>query len=123
MKRILIVEDHSALAEVEQLICTIEGYDVRVFHSGEEGIADYDQFQPHLVILDLVLAGDMTGYEVVNRLAKKSWPTKILIVSGQIGPAGIPEFGSLDYVQTLAKPFDNAELIRRIGRMLDADAA
>src|SRR4029077_537304 len=61
MKKVLIIEDYYALADIESLLCTMEGYEVKVAKSGDEGLAAFVEFQPDLVLLDLMLPGDLSG--------------------------------------------------------------
>ena len=46
MKKVLIIEDYYALADIESLLCTMEGYEVKVAKSGDEGLAAFVEFQP-----------------------------------------------------------------------------
>lgn len=59
--RLLIVEDDPETAEVLQAWLQLEGYDVRIAASGDEGLATAAHFDPHFVLLDMqlpVLQGD-----------------------------------------------------------------
>ena len=45
MKKVLIIEDYYALADIELLLCTMEGYEVRVAKSGDEVIERVHRLQ------------------------------------------------------------------------------
>jgi len=66
MKRVLIIDDEPALARLLSL--ALQGrYDVRVANSGKSGLAAAREFQPDIVLLDIVLP-DMTGGDVCSAL-------------------------------------------------------
>jgi DNA-binding response OmpR family regulator len=80
MKKILIVEDDQLVANIYRNKFCLEGYRVEVALDGEVGLALAHSFQPHLVLLDLMLP-KMTGLEVLTKLrAEKGFETLPVIV-------------------------------------------
>jgi two-component system OmpR family response regulator len=66
MKRVLIIDDEPALTRLLSL--ALKGrYDVRAANSGKSGLLTAGEFQPDIVLLDIVLP-DMTGGEVCSAL-------------------------------------------------------
>ncbi|CAK0780505.1 Histidine kinase [Gammaproteobacteria bacterium] len=65
--RILVVEDDVVVAETTVLWLTMEGYEVRVAHTGEAALEQVLPFQPQVVLLDIGLPG-MDGYTTARRL-------------------------------------------------------
>lgn len=65
--RILVVEDDLVVAESTGLWLTMEGYDVRITHTGEEALEQAPSFQPQVVLLDIGLPG-MDGYATAQHL-------------------------------------------------------
>lgn len=121
MKKVLIIEDYYALADIESLLCTMEGYEVRVAKSGDEGLGVYSEFHPDLVLLDLMLPGEMSGTQVLERIrADHGDVTKVLVVSALVNATTTPKLEAYGNVQTLAKPFKIKELASRIQAMLAA---
>ena len=118
MKKVLIVEDYYALADIESLLCTMEGYEVNVAKSGEEGLTTFAKFQPDLVLLDLMLPGEITGTQVLERIRETDKNTKVLVVSALINPSTAPKLEAQGNVSTLAKPFKIKDLAARIQAML-----
>ena len=112
MSRILIVEDESAIAELEKDYLELSGFEVEVANDGETGLnkgltEDYD-----LVILDLMLPG-VDGFEICRQIrAEKNTP--IIMVSAKkddidkIRGLGL---GADDY---MTKPFSPSELVARV---------
>jgi DNA-binding response OmpR family regulator len=111
MKRVLIIEDYYALADIESLLCTMEGYEVRVAKSGDEGLTVFSDFKPDLVLLDLIL-------ERIR--ADHGEDAKVLVVSALVNATTTPKLEAYGNVQTLAKPFKIKELASRIQSMLAA---
>ena len=114
--KILLIEDDVGLAEFMQYQMQREGYDVRTAHHGEEGLRLAQQWQPHLVVLDIMLP-EMDGWAVCQRLRETS--NVPVIFTTALGAErdvvrGL-EMGADDY---LIKPFGPKELIARIQAVL-----
>ena len=119
IRRILIIEDYYALADIESLLCTMEGYEVRVAKTGDEGLAAVADFHPDLVLLDLMLPGELTGIQVLERIrAERGQDLKVLVVSALVNAATVSELEAYGNVQALAKPFKIKDLSSRIQAML-----
>lgn len=118
MKRILIVEDYYVLADVESLLCTMEGYDVRVARNGAEGLAVLKDFHPDLILLDIVLPGGMDGIDFLGQIGETGEPVpRILVVSARLDDDTKAQLDSRG-VDTLAKPFKVSELASRMQAIL-----
>ena len=70
-QKILIVDDDVNIAELISLYLTKECYDTHMVHDGEEALTAYEQYQPNLILLDLMLPG-IDGYQVCRELRTKS---------------------------------------------------
>lgn len=65
-QKILIVDDDANIAELIALYLTKECFDTRMVHDGEMALEVFDNYQPNLIILDLMLPG-IDGYQVCRR--------------------------------------------------------
>ena len=65
--RILIIDDEAGIRQALKQVLDYEGMTVRVAASGGEGISIYQEFRPHLVFLDVKMAG-LDGLETLSRL-------------------------------------------------------
>jgi DNA-binding response OmpR family regulator len=119
-KKILIIEDYYAVAGFESTLCTMEGYEVKVAKSGDEGLTMLDEFHPDLVLLDLMLPGDTNGNQVLEKIREHGTEPRVLVVSALINPTTAPKLEAFGNVETLAKPFKIKELASRIQNMLEA---
>lgn len=122
MKRILVVEDYHALADIETLLCQMEGYDVKNAQTGEEGLGLIGTYKPDLVILDLMLPGELSGSQVLDKIRDDGQDSpKVLVVSALVNQTTAPELERHKNVQTLKKPFKVKELASRVRDMVGAE--
>lgn len=115
-QKILIVDDDVNIAELISLYLTKECYDTRMVHDGEEALAVYEQYEPNLILLDLMLPG-IDGYQVCREIrAKSNIPIIMLSAKGEIFDKVLGlELGADDYIM---KPFDSKELVARVKAVL-----
>ena len=115
-QKILIVDDDANIAELISLYLTKECYDTRMVQDGEEALAMYEQYQPNLILLDLMLPG-IDGYQVCREIrAKSNLPIIMLSAKGEIFDKVLGlELGADDYIM---KPFDSKELVARVKAVL-----
>ena len=66
-RRVLVVDDNRAAAEMLSTLLQLAGHDVRTAHSGAEALDLFSDFQPELALLDIGMPG-MNGYETARRL-------------------------------------------------------
>lgn len=66
-KRILLVEDDDALANVYTTRLQAEGFDVRRVSNGEDALASARTYQPALVLLDVMMP-KVSGFDVLDIL-------------------------------------------------------
>ncbi len=115
-QKILIVDDDINIAGLISLYLTKECYDTRMVHDGEEALQIYEQYQPNLILLDLMLPG-IDGYQVCREIRTKSnVPIIMLSAKGEIFDKVLGlELGADDY---MIKPFDSKELVARVKAVL-----
>jgi DNA-binding response OmpR family regulator len=111
-KRILIVEDDAALAQVVCDILVFEGFDVELVTDGSVAIDRAREFMPDLVLLDLTLPG-RNGFDLCEVIRRGGRAGVIILTArgrkaDKVRGLGL---GADDYV---TKPFDVDELLARI---------
>ena len=117
MTRILVVEDHKDLALGLRANLEVEGYDVVIASTGDEGVRAATQGRADLVILDLMLP-DTDGYDVLARIRRSGIDTPVLILTArgeEVDKVRGFRTGADDYV---TKPFGVMELLVRIQAIL-----
>jgi CheY-like chemotaxis protein len=81
-KRILIVDDNADAAHTLDILLKALGHETRVVYDGNQAVAAFDEFQPHLVLLDIGLPG-ISGYEVARLLRSRGrHGVRIVAVTG-----------------------------------------
>ena len=115
-ERILVVEDEPMVAEVVERYLRRDGYEVRVVHEGQTALDAFDQFQPDLIVLDVMLPG-IDGMEVCRRVrARSETPVIMLTARGEeVDKLLGLGLGADDYV---TKPFSPRELAARVKAVL-----
>lgn len=114
--KILIVDDDNNIAELISLYLTKECYDTKIVNDGEEALVAFEQYNPNMILLDLMLPG-IDGYQVCREVRTKSnVPIIMLSAKGEIFDKVLGlELGADDYIM---KPFDSKELVARVKAVL-----
>lgn len=111
-KKILVIDDEKAIADIIKFNLKKEGYDVITANDGEEGITKVFTENPDLILLDIMMP-KVDGYEVCKKVREKI-STPIIMLTARAEEVdkvlGL-ELGADDYV---TKPFGIRELIARV---------
>ncbi len=119
MQKVLVVEDEADISELIRYNLELAKFEVKAVLSGEEVFNAVNEFEPDLVLLDLMLPG-LSGLEVCQRL-KQSGDSKdipIIMVTAKGEETDIIkglELGADDYV---TKPFSPQVLTARVSAVL-----
>ena len=110
-ENILIIEDDKDISEILRFALMKEGYKVKVNPNGLEAEDEIKNFNPDLIILDIML-NDTDGFSVCRKIS--SYKIPIIMLTARIDIMdkilGL-ELGADDYI---TKPFDIREVITRI---------
>jgi two-component system, NtrC family, nitrogen regulation response regulator NtrX len=80
-KRVLVVDDEAGVREAMRQLLEFEQIEVRTVASGDDALAAYPEFAPHLVFLDVKMAG-MDGLETLTRLRQLDPAAQVVMISG-----------------------------------------
>ncbi len=116
MKRILVVDDEESILKVVDYALSEAGYEVHTAIDGPGAEFIFQEVQPDLVILDVMLPGK-SGLDVARDLrAASNVPIIMLSARGdEVDRILGLEFGADDYV---TKPFSPRELVSRVRAIL-----
>lgn len=67
-KKILMIDDDANLVNVFRLVCEAKGYQFDAAYSASEGLKKIAEFQPDLIILDVIMEDFVAGFRVVSEL-------------------------------------------------------
>ena len=78
-KKILLVEDDTALASVYRSRLELEGFDVREVNNGEEALSATLEYHPDLILLDAMMP-KISGFDVLDILRNTPETANVSIV-------------------------------------------
>ncbi|MGH3331117.1 MAG: MtrAB system response regulator MtrA [Nocardioidaceae bacterium] len=110
--KVLVVDDDAALAEMLTIVLRNEGFESRVCSTGDKAMAEFREFRPDVVLLDLMLPGK-DGIDVCKEIRSESGVPIVMLTakSDTVDVVVGLESGADDYV---VKPFKPKELVARI---------
>ena len=111
-KKILVVEDEKAIADILEFNLKKEGYSVVCAYDGEAGLSAAKSENPDLILLDVMLP-KLDGFEVCKEVRKNSNVPIIMLTAREeeVDKVLGLELGADDYI---TKPFSMRELMARI---------
>lgn len=115
--KILIAEDDRNIRSGLMDALEFEGYSVRGAENGTEAIRLYNEFEPDLILLDIMMP-QINGYDVCRRIRRNDPLLPIIMLTAkteEIDKVLGLELGADDYV---TKPFSLRELCARIAARL-----
>ena len=117
-KKILVVDDDIDILEPLSLLIEAEGYQVSSIINGKDTFKKIDEYQPHLLLLDILMSG-VDGRDICRKLKiqekTKSLPI-ILMSAHPTANVDAQKCGADDFV---AKPFEINDLISKITHLLE----
>jgi DNA-binding response OmpR family regulator len=115
-QRVLVVDDEPMVRDVLARYLALEGFEVAEAADGRSALERFEEREPALVVLDLMLP-EIDGYEVLRRLrASSSVPVIMLTARGEESDRIVGlELGADDYV---TKPFSPREVVARVRAVL-----
>ncbi|MGO5096841.1 response regulator [Agathobaculum sp. LCP25S3_E8] len=111
-KKILVVEDEKAIADILVFNLQREGYDTLVAYDGADGLRAALEQTPDLILLDVMLPS-MDGFEVLGHIREKQDTPIIMLTAREEETDKVLglELGADDYI---TKPFSMRELMARV---------
>ena len=110
--RILAVDDDERILNFLRSKLKASGYEVLTAHNGLEALAQVQDQEPDLLVLDLMMPG-MDGFQTLKELRAFSG-APVIILSGRSGDADKIKGLGLGADDYLIKPFNPDELVARI---------
>jgi len=117
--KILIVDDEPGIVVALQFLMEQQGYNVMTAESGEFALELIYQYNPNLVLLDIMLPG-IDGWEVceIVRLNPDCRNIKIIFLTAKKSEIDIAKGLALGGDAYITKPFSNDELVAKVKEIM-----
>jgi DNA-binding response OmpR family regulator len=117
-RRILLVDDELAILLTLKAILEMSGFEVETASSGNEALQKLDAGVFQMVITDLSMESETTGYEVIRAARKQPYnpATSILTAHPSLGS----DWKGKGAQSLLVKPMNTGDLLRQIEALLIA---
>ena len=116
MKHIMLVEDEVELAQLVRDYLEAAGFEVSMFHDGQDAYTQFQQRKPSLMILDLMVPR-MDGLTICRKVREQSDLPIIMVTARteEIDRVLGLNMGADDYI---TKPFNTREVVARVKAVL-----
>ena len=108
--RILVVDDEPGIRAALKQLLAYEGYEVEIATSGDDALTAYEARRPHLVLLDVKMAG-MDGMATLRQLRERDPEAIVVMISGHGTIATAVEATQLGAHDFLEKPLDTNRVL------------
>ena len=109
-RRILVIDDEQGIRAALGQLLEYEGYEVHTIANAANGIAEYQKWRPHLVFLDVKMAG-MDGMEALKKLRELDPGATVVMISGHATIRTAVEATQLGAYEILEKPLDTDRIL------------
>ena len=125
-RRILLVEDEPAIADVQYQILTKEPFShiVSIAVNGQMAIDIFDRNKFDVVSLDYMLPGNINGLDVYNHIRENDKDIPVMFISGNIEfLESMKKLKEKDpNLEHLSKPVDNLDYVNKINELIGSSA-
>lgn len=114
--KVLVVDDDENICDLLRLYLEKDGYSVRIANDGEQALKVFGEFQPDIMLLDIMMP-KKDGLAVLEEIRKHSSIPVIMVTAKAESFDKLQSFnlGTDDYI---VKPFDAKEVLARIKAIL-----
>ncbi len=117
--KVLVVDDDPDIRRIAALSLSRLGrLEVRVASSGEEAVAEVLRERPHLVLLDVSMPGIDGPGALAALQALPGEPVPVVFFTATSSDVEVARLRALGAIGVVAKPFDIADLPRRVRAIL-----
>ncbi len=122
-KTVLIVDDDESILNLLEILVKRDGFKVDTAATGERALSRLER-NPHALLLDLMLPGGTTGFEVLRRIRESKRPAiPIIIVTAYASDPAIKQVEQdPNVVEILSKPINQEKLLAALHKALKTRA-
>ncbi len=116
---VLIVDDERDAVDAMKMYLDLQGFNVRVAYSGQDGVNAATEARPDLVLLDLAMPG-MDGWQALKRMKQSAPDLRVVILTGSVPDRNLEEQVKQEgAIGILTKPIQVTELVPKIRSFID----
>lgn len=118
--KVLIVDDEANIVISLEFLMEQAGYTVDVARTGEEAIEKIDNFQPDLVLLDVMLPG-VNGFDILQRIRQHFTlhQMAVIMLTAKGREVEVTKGLALGANAYITKPFSTRDLLAEVRRYLE----
>ena len=120
-KRILIVDDQNELRKLVRMTLDFGDYELHEAEDGHRALELANVIHPDLVILDVMMPGEVDGYQVCEKLKQNTSGTipYVMLLTARGQKSDLAEGERVGSDSYLVKPFSPLELIQKVNDALN----
>lgn len=115
-KKVLIADDSRHIVRAISVLLGSEDFKVITASSGKECLNKMEKEKPDLILLDILMP--TSGVEVLKQILKLNPKAKVAMLTVMGQKKVIEDCKRLGAVDYITKPFDNAELVSRVKKIV-----
>ncbi|WP_425409782.1 response regulator [Hyphococcus sp.] len=116
LKKIACVEDDADIRAIIKLaLGDLGGFDVALYENGMDALEHVEQFQPQLIILDMMMPG-IDGMETLKKIREKAQlkSTPAIFMTAKAQPSEVQNYVKSGALGVIVKPFDPVTLADQV---------
>ncbi len=116
--RILVIEDEANQRAFYVGVLQQGGYEVRSADSGPGALKIWQEYDPHLIVLDLYLGSKIDGFEVLSSIRSQNDQAAVIILTAYGNEARLVRAFDLGADNFVSKPVSREHLLARVRAQL-----
>ena len=112
LEKIIYAEDEPDIQEIVKMALeVVGGYTVKICNSGEEALSCIGEFQPDLILLDVMMPG-MDGPTTIRslRAEPETANVPVILITAKVQPHEVAMYKEQGALDVISKPFDPMKL-------------
>ncbi|MBL8511478.1 MAG: response regulator [Betaproteobacteria bacterium] len=126
MAKILIVEDQADIRKLIRMTLEFGNYEIHEAENGMEGWVRAQGLRPDLLLLDVMMPGELDGYQVCQKVKSDpllSKTTAVVMLTARGQRTDLEHGNKAGADAYLVKPFSPLELVDKVDELLAARSA
>jgi CheY-like chemotaxis protein len=116
--RVMIVEDEVIITKNLEENLAEMGFEIAgVFMSGEEALKQFQKFKPDVVLMDILLKGNIDGFEAAEKIMTEH-NIPVIFITGNSDEDTIERMRQCNICEYMLKPIEKNELVSLINKVL-----